>query len=98
MKNPLWFIIWLVILVIVGFPVAFFCAGWYVVLYPLTVCIPALSVSLLPHPIGSNIRCWHLTLHRFFHRFLQGLTDFLLQGTQFTHYAAQSMMECRSLF
>lgn len=46
MANPLWFIIWLVILVIVAFPVAFFCAGWYVVLYPLTVCIPAISVSV----------------------------------------------------
>lgn len=54
MKNPLWFIIWLVILVIVAFPVGFFCAGWYVLLYPLTVCIPAISVSIPPTPTLLN--------------------------------------------
>lgn len=44
MKNPLWFIIWLILL-IVSFFIAGFCAGWYIFVHPLTVCIPAVSVS-----------------------------------------------------
>lgn len=45
MKNPLWFIIWLVLLIFLSFFVAAFCAGWYIIIYPITVCIPGLSVS-----------------------------------------------------
>lgn len=45
--NPLWSIIWLLILIFIAFFVAAFCAGWYILLYPLTVCIPALSVSII---------------------------------------------------
>lgn len=44
MKNPLWFIIWLILLII-SFFIAGFCAGWYIFVHPLTVCIPAVSVS-----------------------------------------------------
>ncbi|XP_037913179.1 uncharacterized protein LOC119652884 [Hermetia illucens] len=43
MKNPLWFIVWLIVLIIIAFPVAAFCAGWYILVYALTVCIPGLS-------------------------------------------------------
>uniref|UniRef100_A0A182VQB3 Uncharacterized protein n=1 Tax=Anopheles minimus TaxID=112268 RepID=A0A182VQB3_9DIPT len=43
MANVLWSIIWLIVLVVVGFWVALFCAGWYVFVYPLTVCVPQLS-------------------------------------------------------
>ncbi|XP_052867638.1 uncharacterized protein LOC128273658 [Anopheles cruzii] len=44
MANLLWSIIWLIVLIVVGFWVALFCAGWYVLIYPLTVCIPDVSV------------------------------------------------------
>ncbi|XP_058116438.1 uncharacterized protein LOC131288609 [Anopheles ziemanni] len=44
MGNPLWSVIWLIVLIVVGFWVAFFCAGWYVIFYPLTVCVPDISV------------------------------------------------------
>lgn len=47
MKNPLWFIIWLLILVFITFFIAAFCAGWYILIYPLTICLPPLSVSML---------------------------------------------------
>ncbi|XP_053670373.1 uncharacterized protein LOC128720706 [Anopheles nili] len=43
MANMLWSIIWLLVLVFVAFFVSFFCAWWYVVFYPLTVCVPNLS-------------------------------------------------------
>lgn len=45
MKNPLWFIIWLILLIVSLF-IAGFCAGWYILIYPLTVCVPALSVRI----------------------------------------------------
>ncbi|KAJ9582454.1 hypothetical protein L9F63_003147 [Diploptera punctata] len=41
--SPLWFIIWLLILIFISFEVAGFCAFFYIFLYPVTVCIPDLS-------------------------------------------------------
>lgn len=46
MVNVLWFIIWLIILIIFSFWIAGFLAFFYIILYPITVCIPAISVSL----------------------------------------------------
>ena len=43
--NPLWMIIWFLILIFLGFPVAGFCAGWYILIMPFTVCIEGLTVS-----------------------------------------------------
>uniref|UniRef100_A0A182PIZ2 Uncharacterized protein n=1 Tax=Anopheles epiroticus TaxID=199890 RepID=A0A182PIZ2_9DIPT len=43
MANALNSIIWLLLLIFVSFWLSFFCAGWYVLIYPLTLCIPALS-------------------------------------------------------
>ena len=37
---------WIIILFFVGFPVAVFCAGWYIMLVPLTVCCVPLKVRL----------------------------------------------------
>ncbi|CAO1423500.1 unnamed protein product [Diamesa hyperborea] len=44
MKNPLWVILWLIILILVAFFVAGFCATWYIIIYPLTVCVPDIAV------------------------------------------------------
>ncbi|CRK88119.1 CLUMA_CG001904, isoform A [Clunio marinus] len=44
MAKALWFIIWLVILLIFSFWIAGFIAFFYIILYPITVCIPDLSV------------------------------------------------------
>lgn len=70
MKNPLWFIIWLILLIISLF-IAGFCAGWYIFIHPLTVCIPALSVSKIEWDIDvwlSNIvwdvQSGHLFVYR----------------------------------
>ncbi|XP_043247287.1 uncharacterized protein LOC122394464 [Amphibalanus amphitrite] len=38
-----WGLIWLAILVFISFVLAGFCAGWYIILLPLTVCIGGLS-------------------------------------------------------
>ncbi|XP_065353708.1 uncharacterized protein LOC135948402 [Cloeon dipterum] len=41
--NPVWFVVWLLVLLFIGLWVGFFCAGWYVILAPLAVCIPVLK-------------------------------------------------------
>ncbi|KAF0298698.1 hypothetical protein FJT64_003951 [Amphibalanus amphitrite] len=43
-----WGLIWLAILVFISFVLAGFCAGWYIILLPLTVCIGGLSWKLSP--------------------------------------------------
>jgi hypothetical protein len=45
MAKALWFIIWLIILLIFSFWIAGFIAFFYIILYPVTVCIPDLSVG-----------------------------------------------------
>ena len=44
--NVLWQIIWFLILIFIAFPVAGFCAGWYILILPFTVCIDGLTVSI----------------------------------------------------
>jgi len=41
--NVLWQIIWFLILIFIAFPVAGFCAGWYILILPFTVCIDGLT-------------------------------------------------------
>jgi len=38
-----WGLIWFIVLIFISFFVAGFCAGWYILLLPLTVCIGGLS-------------------------------------------------------
>lgn len=68
--NLLYSLIWLLILCTIAFPVSFFCAGWYVLIFAITACIPALSVSVLYLPFDNfaniptkihrvcRISCW----------------------------------------
>ena len=42
--SPLWMILWFLILIFIAFPIAFFCAGFYILIVPFTVCIEALAV------------------------------------------------------
>ena len=37
--NVLWTILWILLLLFIGWPVGFFCAGWYVCLSPFESCI-----------------------------------------------------------
>ena len=41
--NVLWAIIWLLVLLFIGWPIGFFCAGWYVCLSPFEACLEACS-------------------------------------------------------
>ncbi|KAG8229521.1 hypothetical protein J437_LFUL004927 [Ladona fulva] len=41
--NPIWVIFWLLVLIFISFFVAGFCAGWYILILPLTVCIEGLT-------------------------------------------------------
>ncbi|XP_041786260.1 uncharacterized protein LOC121601501 [Anopheles merus] len=43
MGNPIWCIFWLIVLWFFGFWVSCVCAFFYALIYPITVCIPALS-------------------------------------------------------
>ena len=43
--NAMWSLVWFLILIFVAFPVAGFCAGWYILILPFTVCIDGLTVS-----------------------------------------------------
>ena len=41
--NAIWVIIWLILLILIGWPLGFFCAGWYVLCLPFEVCITQLK-------------------------------------------------------
>jgi hypothetical protein len=62
--NLLWFIIWLLILIFISFEVAGFCAFFYILILPITVCIPDISVgkkfptySSLPLQLTYSLVC-----------------------------------------
>jgi len=41
--NPVWSFLWFLGLIFVGWPVAGFCAGWYILILPFGVCIDGLA-------------------------------------------------------
>ena len=47
--GPLWMIIWFLVLIFIAFPIAFFCAGFYILIVPFTVCIEPLAVRHVVH-------------------------------------------------
>ena len=47
-----WGVVWFLLLWFIGWPIAGFCAGFYILLLPLTVCIEGLKVSF--HEFVSN--------------------------------------------
>ena len=48
-----WGVVWFLLLWFIGWPIAGFCAGFYILLLPLTVCIEGLKVSF--HEFISNL-------------------------------------------
>ena len=44
--NALWSILWFLILIVISFAVACFCASWYILILPFTVCIEGLNVGV----------------------------------------------------
>lgn len=46
MANAFNSILWFLVLLFISFFVAGFCAGWYILFHPISVCIPALGVSI----------------------------------------------------
>lgn len=46
MGNILYSVIWLLILLFIGFWIAGLCAGLYILILPFTVCIEPLNVSI----------------------------------------------------
>ena len=49
--NPLWMFLWFLFLIFFGFPIAGFCAGFYILIMPFTVCIDGLTVSFVIHSL-----------------------------------------------
>lgn len=41
--NPIWSLIWLIILIFLAFPIAGLCAGLYIFIAPFSVCIKPLT-------------------------------------------------------
>ena len=42
-KKVLWGIIWFFVLILIAWPIGFFCAGWYVCLSPFEACIDGMK-------------------------------------------------------
>jgi len=42
--SILWFIVWLLVLIFIAFEVAIFISWFYIILLPVTVCVPDLKV------------------------------------------------------
>ena len=62
--NVLWQIIWFLILIFIAFPVAGFCAGWYILILPFTVCIDGLTVSNNEtHLSNYHVKCFLKAKH-----------------------------------
>ena len=80
--NPVWSFLWFLGLFFIGWPVAGFCAGWYILILPFAVCIDPLNVSL---NVSLSQR---VQLH-----LVQGVCDILLKGVQCPHFCAKHMME-----
>ena len=63
--NPVWSFLWFLGLIFVGWPVAGFCAGWYILILPFGVCIDGLAVKnvsnffILGHMsiLGISLNC-----------------------------------------
>ena len=55
----LWGILWFLILIFIGWPVAFFIAWWYIFLIPFTACISALKAvtDLLLKCVNLPLTC-----------------------------------------
>lgn len=93
MPKIVWSILWLLILLIFAFWIAGFIAFFYIILYPITVCIPDLSVSKV---IFCSIM---FNLNRLFLiDSFQAVTDFLLKCIQFPKYCAENMINGTPLF
>ncbi|TRY80067.1 hypothetical protein TCAL_05991 [Tigriopus californicus] len=41
--NFLWSLLWFILLLVIAFPLAGFCAGFYIIFVPFTVCIEGLK-------------------------------------------------------
>lgn len=81
MAKIIMFLLWLMVLIFIGFAVATFCAGFYIILLPLTVCIEDLKVCKQNYFVSISIL-----------KYFQLLTDRLLQGLQFPFYCANKMV------
>ena len=93
-----WGVVWCLVLWFIGWPIAGFCAGFYILLLPFTVCIDGLKVTILKKVQSFIGQLFNLTnmcklyLNCIF-LFFQGLTDFLLKGIQLPHFCATHMMK-----
>ena len=41
--NPIWAFVWLIVLLVIGWPIGFFCGSWYVCCLPFEVCIDGIK-------------------------------------------------------
>lgn len=96
MKNPLWFIFWLLMLLSISFIVGFIGAFCYIWLYLFSQCCDCLRVSLV---FLGNYASETLFCFGFFSSLLfpQSVAQFFLKCAQFPGYCAAAMLNCQSL-
>ena len=58
-SGILWAVLWFLLLIFIAWPVAFFCAGWYVFLSPFSACIEACVplIELLERGMKLALTC-----------------------------------------
>lgn len=84
MANILCTLFWFIILVTVAFPIAFFCSGWYVVIYPFSRILNSdgVSISRLFTSRLFKLKCF------------QVISDSLLKGVQLPGTCVENMINC----
>lgn len=55
--NPIWSLVWFLALLFAAFPVAGFCAGWYILILPFSVCVDGLTG--ICEMLLKGVQCTH---------------------------------------
>lgn len=88
-------LLWFLLLILLGFPLAGLSAGLYILLVPFTACFRSVTVSCCPSwPCIGKCPSWPQgwKCGPSCHLYLQTLTDLLLKGVDLTYWCADNMM------
>jgi hypothetical protein len=57
--NVCWSLVWIVVLILIGWPIGGFCAGFYLLLSPFAACIEACTplIDLLEKGVKFPLQC-----------------------------------------
>ena len=99
--NPFWSLVWLLALIFCGWPLAGFCAGWYILILPFAVCFDGFTVSWFLQNIKRSLLflefCEYKLIYGLKCLTFQGFCEMLLKGVQSPQFCAEHMMKGTSL-